>query len=319
MSRAIEAQLYLNISRLHMKIPCRTIRHMFLVSALLVTSLLVSPATLAAETGNTTEAVNTTETVKPAETSMEAPARHLTWVIGLEYNQDSSIAGQEIIQKDVPIGFSFETEAYLLEVSIPYVQRSAPSGKVAKSHHHESKKDPTTITPIVTSEGLGDVTSSLRYTLLNEKVAPLSLYARGEVKLATADVAKGLGTGVNDYFAELKASKTVGAFTGSASIGYAFMGSPGEVKINDVKKFLYFNNIYFGSVSGSYQFTESTHADLNLDIGQATETGGTEQRDLSAAVEFKASANQSIRMQVLKSIAPGISSWGASAYLSSAL
>ena len=97
------------------------------------------------------------------------------------------------------------------------------------------------------------------------------------------------------------------------------MGSPGEVKINDVKKFLYFNNIYFGSVSGSYQFTESTHADLNLDIGQATETGGTEQRDLSAAVEFKVTTNQSIRMQVLKSITPGISSWGASAYLSSAL
>lgn len=302
-----------------MKTPCRTIGHMFLVSALLAISVLVSQSTLAAETVDTTEAINTTETVKPAETVNVAPARHLTGTIGLEYNQDSSIAGQEIIQKDVPIGFSFETETYVFEVNIPYVQRSAPSGKVAKSHHHESKKDTTTVAPIVTNAGLGDVTSSLRYILLNEKDAPLSLYAKGEVKLATADVAKGLGTGVNDYFGELKASKTFGSLTGSASIGYAIMGSPGEVKINDVKKFLYFNNIYFGSVSGSYQFTESTHADLNLDIGQSTETGGTEQRDLSAGVEFKVSSNQSIRMQVLKSITPGISSWGASAYLSSAL
>lgn len=289
-----------------MKTPRRTVSHMSF-SPLLLLSCLAPMSALADEAANTTETANA------------APVRHLTGTIGLEYNQDTSVPGQEIIQKNVPVGFSFETETYVFEVNIPYIQRSAPSGKVAKSHHHESKKDTTTIAPIVTSSGLGDVTSSLRYTLLDEKDAPLSLYARGEVKLATADLASGLGTGVNDYFAELKASKTFGAFTGSASIGYAIMGSPGEVKINDVKKFLYFNNIYFGSVGGLYEFTENLHAELNLDMGQATETGGSQQRDLSAGMEFKFSTNQSIRMLVLKSITPGISSWGAGAYLSTAL
>lgn len=290
-----------------MKIPCRTLSHVMLLSPLLAISLLVSKSALADETANAAETVNA------------APARQLTTMIGLDYSKDTSVPGQEISQKDIPVGFSFETENYVFEMNVPYIQRTAPSGKVAKSHHHESKKDATTVAPIVTNAGLGDITSSLRYTLLNEKDAPLSLYAKGEVKLATADVASGLGTGVNDYFAELKVSKSVGAFTGSASIGYAIIGSPGEVKINDVNKILYFNNIYFGSVGGAYQFTESLQTELNLDLGQATETGGSQQRDLSAGMEFKFSANQSIHVQVLKSIAPGISNWGTSASLSSAM
>jgi hypothetical protein len=300
-----------------MKTPPRIAPH---ILSLLVISWFVSQSAVAAE-ADTSEAANipvAPQALHTEEKAAEVPARHLTGTLGLEYNQDASVPGQEIIQKNVPVGFSFETETYVLEVNIPYIQRSAPSGKVARSHHHESKKD-TTIAPIVTSAGLGDVTSSLRYTLLNEKDAPFSLYARGEVKLATADVASGLGTGANDYSAELKASKTFGAFTGSASIGYAIMGSPGEVKINDVKKFLYFNNIYFGSVGGLYQFTESLHAELNMELGQATEAGGPQQRDLSAGMEFKFATNQSIRMLVLKSFTPGISSWGAGAYLSSAL
>jgi len=284
-----------------MNSPLRSVSHVILFSPLLAISLLASRSTLADETVNA------------------VPARHLTGTIGFDYTKDTSVPGQEISQQDIPIGLIFETENCVFEVNIPYIQRTAPSGKVAKSHHHESRKDAATVSPLVTNAGLGDVTTSLRYTLLNEKDAPLSLFVKGEVKLATAEIAKGLGTGVNDYFGELRASKTLGDFTGSASIGYAIMGSPGEVKINDVKKFLYFNNIYFGSVGGSYQFTESLHADLNLDMGQATETGGSQQRDLSAAMEFKFSPTQSIRMQVLKSIAPGISSWGASAYLSTAL
>ena len=284
-----------------MNMTIRTVSHLKIIIPLLALSLLISQPVAAEEIG------------EPVQ------SRHLKATIGLDYTKDTSVPGQEISQKDIPVGFSLETDNYVFEVNIPYIQRTAPSGKVAKSHHHESKKDAATVAPIVANAGLGDVTSSLQYALLNEKDAPLSLFAKVGVKLATADVASGLGTGVNDYFVELKTNKTFGNFTGSASIGYAILGSPGEVKINDVKKFLYFNNIYFGSLGGSYQFTENLNADLNLDLGQATETGGSQQRDLSAGMEFKFSTNQSIRVQVLKSVTPGISSWGASASLSTAL
>lgn len=284
-----------------MNMTISTASHLKVIIPLLALSLLVSQP-VAAE-----------EIVEPMQ------SRHLKATIGLDYTKDTSVPGQEISQKDIPVGFSLETDNYVFEVNIPYIQRTAPSGKVAKSHHHESRKDSATIAPIVTNAGLGDITSSLEYKLKNEQDSLFSLSTKGEIKLATADVASGLGTGVNDYFVELEASKSLAGFTGSASIGYAILGSPGEVKINDVDKFLYYNNIFFGSAGGSYQFTESLNADLKLEMGQAAESGGFQQRDLSAGMEFKFSTNQSIRVQVLKSITPGISSWGAGASLSTAL
>jgi hypothetical protein len=165
---------------------------------------------------------------------------------------------------------------------------------------------------------MGDLTSSLQYKILNEQTAPLSLSAKGTVKFATATLASGLGTGVNDYSVEAKASKSHGDITYSASIGYAFLGSPGDVEINDIKQSIFFRNIVFGSLGSAYQFSEYLNADLRLDMGQASEAGGYQQRDLSTSMEYKFSTSQAIHIKILKSVTPGISLWGASASISTA-
>jgi hypothetical protein len=198
---------------------------------------------------------------------------------------------------------------------VPYLQRTAPSGKIANSPHHEYKHETGTAAPRITDAGLGDITTSLQLTLLNEKNAGFSLYAKGEIKFGTADVARGLGTGVNDYFLEIKTKRTIDAFTGSASVGRAKFGSPGIVTIDEVSKSLNFKDIYFGSIGGTYQLNEELKAGLNLELGQAAEVGGYQQRDLSASTEYKYAPNKTVRMQLLKSITPSISSWGLSASL----
>ena len=260
-----------------------------------------------------------TQTAAADESVESTPQSHSSVSIGGDYIEDSSVPDQELTQMTIPLLFTRETEDYVFEFNVPYIQRSAPSGKVAKSHHHESKNDSATLAPRVTNAGLGDVSTSLQRMLLNEKNAAFSLSAKGEVKFGTADVTRGLGTGMNDYFVEIKAKKTLEAFTGNASIGYAKFGSPGEVEINDVKKSIYFKNIYFGSVGGAYQMNEDLKAGLNLEMGQAAETGGYQQRDLSASTEYKYSPNKTVRMRILKSITPGISSWGLSASLATEL
>jgi hypothetical protein len=204
----------------------------------------------------------------------------------------------------------------VFEVSIPYITRTAPSGKVAKSHHHESKKNETTTVaaPILTTSGLGDITSSLSYKLMSEQDSFLSLSAKGEMKLATADVAVGLGTGVNDYFGELDAHKSFGDFSVSAGLGYAILGSPGEIEINDVKKSIYFNNIFFGSLGADYQLGNSFNVGMELVAGQATETGGSEQRDVSVSMSYHFTERQSVDLHAVRSMTPGITShtYGAS-------
>ncbi|MFA7399244.1 MAG: transporter [Sideroxydans sp.] len=292
-------------------------------NTLLYLSLLFSATALAAEdvAEKPTEAV----AARPAEVIIEKPVENVTITpshkmsfasIGISDMSDTSVPGQEISQRDIPIAFSFETDKYVFEVSIPYITRTAPTGKVAKSHHHESKRSESTTVaaPILTTSGMGDITSSLTYKLMDEEDALISLSAKGEVKLGTADVAVGLGTGVNDYFGELAASKSLGDFSLSAGLGYAILGSPGEIEINDVKKFIYFNNIFFGSLGADYQLTDSFNVGMEIAAGQATETGGSEQRDLSFSMSYNLTENQSIGFHAVHSLTPGIIShtYGAS-------
>ncbi len=244
--------------------------------------------------------------------------------VGIDSIKDATVPGQESNQQDTSLGISLETENYTFEINIPYIQRTAPSGTIAHGDHNEHKSKPATAVPapIVSNAGLGDVTTSLQYAVLKEENAPLSLSVKGGFKLATADLAKGLGTGQNDYSAELKASKSLGEFTGDASIGYALLGSPGVVKIDEKtnsSNTILFNNILFGSVGGTYGFKEHLETNVKLDMGQAAVAGGFQQRDLSAAIDYKFSKNRSLHMQVMKSITAGLNILGAYASLSFAL
>jgi hypothetical protein len=169
---------------------------------------------------------------------------HVSVSLGADYLEDTSVPDQGLTQMTIPLVITRENEDYAFEITLPYLQRTAPSGKLAIGHHQESRNDSdTTVAQRVTNKGLGDISTSLQRTLLNEKSAILSLCLKGEIKLGTADATQGLGSGMNDYFVEMKAKKTLDDFTGGASIGYAKLGSPGQIEINGIKKSIYFRNI----------------------------------------------------------------------------
>ncbi|MBA4382544.1 MAG: hypothetical protein C0406_08270 [Sideroxydans sp.] len=117
-------------------------------NTLLSLSLLFSASALAEEV--VPEKPEEMATDKPAEAIIEKHVettpikpKHRSFAsIGISDMSDTSVPGQEISQRDIPIAFSFESDKYVFEISIPYITRTAPSGKVAKSHHHESKKKP---------------------------------------------------------------------------------------------------------------------------------------------------------------------------------
>lgn len=298
-------------------------------NTLLSLSLLVSATALAEEVVADKPAVASPEkpaeviVEKPVETAPINPNQSSSVSIGLTSMSDTSVPGQEVSQRDIPTAFTYESDKYVFEVSIPYITRTAPSGKVAKSHHHESHKTETNTTglptTILTTSGLGDITTSFTYKLMNEEEAFLSLSAKGEVKFGTADVAVGLGTGVNDYFGELDASKSFGDLSINAGLGYAILGSPGEIEINDVKKSIYFNNIFFGSVGAEYQLTENFNLGMELAAGQATETGGSEQRDVSFTMSYSLTERQTVDFHAVRSLTPGVTSHTYGATFSTAM
>lgn len=232
--------------------------------------------------------------------------------VGIESLVDSTNPGQEIHQQSLSVSLSYEAGRSRFEVGLPYLERTAPSGKVAKSHHHDSKIENTPVasapTPIVGTSGPGDVTASFEYRLLDETEAPLSLSAKGEVKLATADAAAGLGTGVNDYFGELGISRSWGNLGLDASLGYAVLGSPGDVRIEDVQQSLYFNNIFYGSTGLTWHWSDALESGLTLALGQPAEAGGSGQRDLALALAYRFTPRTALHLEVGKSLIPGVAS-----------
>ncbi len=282
------------------------------VSSLFAVPLFIAPAASADEPAEATPL-----TVPEAIVEHESPL--LIASLGFEYVRDATVPGQEAIQKNIPLGLTRATDDYILEIFVPYIQRTAPSGKVARSHHHESAEHANITAPLVSSAGLGDITTSLQLPLTTERHAPLMFFARGEIKFATADVARGLGTGANDYSVELIAKHAADKYRSEVSVGYANLGSPGTVEINDVKKTFYYRNIYFGSVSGLYRVADGLEAGVKLEMGQAAENNGPQQRDFSAIAEYRISTGSALRVEILKSVAPGLNLSGFSATILSAL
>jgi len=118
-----------------------------------------------------------------------------------------------------------------------------------------------------TESGLGDVTTSATYTLYKSKGAdPLVVNVAGLIKFGTASYDKGLGTGENDYAVQSAIDKTVGKFTASVMAGYRVNGDPPGIHLD---------NVFYGSLSGSYAFTPQTSAGLVFyQRQQASITGG---------------------------------------------
>jgi len=106
-----------------------------------------------------------------------------------------------------------------------------------------------------TASGLGDVVASAGYTVYSGD--GLWLDAIGKVKFGTADAGKGLGTGKNDYFAQLDGYYTlVKDTTLLATAGYKVIGSPPGIALH---------NAPYGMLGVDRKLGETTNAGVMYD------------------------------------------------------
>ncbi len=78
---------------------------------------------------------------------------------------------------------------------------------------------------VMTSSGLGDVIASLIYRAPPWSETSPFIDLRLDVKLPTADEARGLGTGEVDVSAQIDLSQQIGALVGFATAGYTWRGT----------------------------------------------------------------------------------------------
>lgn len=134
-----------------------------------------------------------------------------------------------------------------------------------------------------TESGLGDIEAGYRRVLFDDLSSGTRLDAVATVKFGTADETRLLGTGENDYWAELDAYKTVGRLTWLAALGYRVYGDPPGVDLRDV---------WFGSAGVAVRHADGAGVfGVLCNFGQAITASGDPQRELKFYVRRQMSGD----------------------------
>lgn len=201
----------------------------------------------------------------------------------------------------IPLTGTYETGPWTLKLTVPYISITG-TGTVNKDIGRYKTSTATTRT---TESGLGDVVAAATYNVYaGTGINPWLVDLTGKIKFGTADQAKGLGTGQNDYAFQVDVYKTIDKFTAFGSLGSKVLGSPTNIALD---------NIVYGSLGGSYKFTQQTSGGLILDLRQKPSTTGSEQRELTAFISHKINKAWKSQGYVVKGFADGSPDWGAGA------
>lgn len=196
----------------------------------------------------------------------------------------------------IPVIAKYDTGAWSLKLTVPYISITGP-GNVIKDIGAIRTVGGTTHT---TESGLGDVVAAATFNVFSGGPSDPIVDLTGKVKFGTADSNKGLGTGKNDYAAQVDIYKGIDRFTVFGSAGYKVLGSPTGITLN---------NVFYGSLGGGYKLNELTSAGLIMDLREKASATGSEQRELTAYLTHKYSNTWKAQGYVVKGFANGSPDW----------
>ncbi len=146
----------------------------------------------------------------------------------------------------------------------------------------------------MTESGLGDVTLAVSQGFYSSMDEQQHLSWGGKVKFATASTR--IGTGKNDYAAQLIADQISGRFQSLISIGYQVLGSPAGQQLK---------NGYFGTLGGYFQASEQTGLGADFKASQVISLPGTEQRELRVYASQRLGIDATLQAYILKGFSDG--------------
>ena len=150
---------------------------------------------------------------------------------------------------DVPFTAGYSGQDWSFRVTVPWIRVSGPPNVipgigVVQNHNPLGRglgrllgTGGTTpgATTSGTASGLGDVTAQATYHLVNDTASQFMLDVSGRVNFGTASANEGLGTGQNDYGAEVDVYKGLGsAWTAFGGVGYTDLGSSAYIQLRNV-------------------------------------------------------------------------------------
>ena len=202
-----------------------------------------------------------------------------------------------------PATLRYETERAAFRVTVPLMSYEGSGNVVVTPGDHNSMghgMTTTTTTGSQTDSGLGDVIVSATYVVIQESAQTPAVALTGKAKLATADTPL-LGTGENDYAAELELIKDYHSVIGYGGVGYKILGDPPGVD---------FNNVLYGFVGAEYAFDKVRSGGLVLDFAQASTDAGSDFRQLTGYLVRRLDKTLTARGYLLLGLSDSAPDWG---------
>lgn len=196
----------------------------------------------------------------------------------------------------IPVTGKVQFENIYLKLIVPYIRVSSAGTGVVRGM---GTVKTSTSTATTTQSGLGDVIFSAGYTFYENDKLALDLV--GNVKFGTADPDKDLGTGKNDYSAQIDGFYTMKATSLFATAGYKIVGAPVGVSVN---------NIAYGTLGVSQKLNETTSAGVALDVAQSSSTLSPGTREVSVFVTQKISKTKKVSASLMKGFSDGSPDYG---------
>src|SRR5579859_5578863 len=180
----------------------------------------------------------------------------------------------------VPVIGKYETGLWTYKLTVPYIEVTGPGNVVpgiGRANAVQGKKG-AAVSGTSTESGLGDITGAVTYNLFAGGASEPAIDLTGKIKLGTADRDKGLGTGENDYSAQVDIYQAFGRITGFATLGYSILGSSSAIPLD---------NVFYGTVGAAYKFDDSLSGGAMLDLRQAASSFSGPRRELTGFVNYK--------------------------------
>lgn len=197
----------------------------------------------------------------------------------------------------IPFIASYETGNWTFKATMPYVRITGADNVIAGVGTVRR-----TVSAVRTASGLGDITTAATYTMLADPAVQLGIDITGKIKFGTADSARGLGTGKNDYWLLVDPYKKYGNATYFGGVGYGILGSSSDLPLK---------NVVSANLGVSYKLDEKASVGTMYDYRTRSTDTGFDQRELTAFYTRKLSGNYKLQAYATKGFSDGSPDWGA--------
>jgi hypothetical protein len=221
---------------------------------------------------------------------------------GMDYNTGKYGGTQSTNILYVPVTGKYQNKEWTLKLTVPYLRISGPSNVINGVGATGSASN-----TITTRSGLGDVIAAATHNIYYGRSTGFVVNLTGKIKFGTANSTEGLGTGKNDYSLQSEIFQLAGNLTKFGILGYKVYGKPAGYTLN---------NIFYGSLGGSYKFNQETNGGVMLDLSEKNTPTGSSHVEAIFFASHKLKNNWKAQAYFLKGFTSSVPDWGVGASFS---